>query len=235
MHYDPSSRSRLKSHDLARFPEETLFHRIARVICEANCLPRKELYESWEVARRARRRLRGARVVDLACGHGLIAQIMMLLDPEIESALLVDRRLPESAAKVAVALERRWPRLAGRVTRVEGPLDAVVARPGDILVSCHACGALTDQVLDLAIAAAVPVAVLPCCQATASGDSGGLGGWLDGALAIDVTRAARLRAHGFQVHTQHLPEALTAKNRLLIGEPPGREPAPALPRRAPPG
>jgi hypothetical protein len=44
-------------------------------------------------------------------------------------------------------------------------------------------------------------------------------GWLDPDLAIDVTRAARLRSHGYSVHTQHLPEAITAKNRLLLGEP----------------
>jgi hypothetical protein len=66
----------------------------------------------------------------------------------------------------------------------------------------------------------VPVAVLPCCQASATGDAGGLDGWLDNALAIDVTRAARLRAHGYRVHTQCIPGAMTAKNRLLLGEPP---------------
>lgn len=219
MHHDPSSRSRLKPYDARHFPEPTLFHGVARALCEASCLPRKELYESWEVARRARRRLRGRRVVDLCCGHGLIAQLLLLLDPECDAALAVDRRLPESAEKVAAALAARWPRLRGRVTLREEPLGAVELRPGDMLVSCHACGALTDEVLGLAIAARAPVAVLPCCQARDESDSGGLGGWLDSALAIDVTRAARLRAAGFRVHTQHIPEALTAKNRLLIGEP----------------
>ena len=69
---------------------------------------------------------------------------------------------------------------------------------------------------DLTISVHAPVAVLPCCQAEAHGDAGGLDGWLDNALAIDVTRAARLRAHGYHVHTQTIPEAMTAKNRLLL-------------------
>ena len=59
--------------------------------------------------------------------------------------------------------------------------------------------------------------MLPCCQSTAKGDLGGLAGWLDPALAIDVTRAARLRASGYAVHTQHIPAAVSAKNRLLLG------------------
>jgi hypothetical protein len=61
--------------------------------------------------------------------------------------------------------------------------------------------------------------VLPCCQSTAKNDAGGLAGWLAPDLAIDVTRAGLLRAHGYAVHTQLIPPSITAKNRLLFGEP----------------
>jgi hypothetical protein len=50
--FAPSSKARLTNHDLGRFPDDTHFHRIARVVCAAGCLPRKELFEAWEVARR---------------------------------------------------------------------------------------------------------------------------------------------------------------------------------------
>src|SRR5512132_4647770 len=92
-----SSRVRLTPHELPRFQGPTLFDHIARVVCSASCLPRKELYESWEVARRARRRFRGGRVVDLACGHGLVAQLMLILDDSSPSALAADAHLPPSA------------------------------------------------------------------------------------------------------------------------------------------
>jgi hypothetical protein len=92
----------------------------------------------------------------------------------------------------------------------------VEASPGDVIVSCHAFGRLTDDVIALAIAARANVAVLPCCQSTAKCDLGGLAGWLDPALAIDVTRAARLRGAGYAVHTQTIPAAITVKNRLLL-------------------
>jgi SAM-dependent methyltransferase len=217
--FDPSSRSRLSSHDLARFAGETLFCRVARALCLADCVPRKELYESWEVARRARRLLRGGRVVDLACGHGLLAQLMLLLDGSSPSAVAVDLKLPPSASRVAEALSAAWPKLAGRVDLREQPLAGVSLESGDVVVSCHACGPLTDEVLDRALSVRARVVVLPCCQSSASSDLGGLGGWLDPALAVDVTRVARLRAAGYQVHTQNIPAEITPKNRLLLATP----------------
>jgi hypothetical protein len=217
--FAPASRSRLSRHDLYRFEGDTLFERVARSLCQAACVPRKELYEAWEVARRARRRFRGGRVIDLACGHALLAQLMLLLDDSSASALAVDVRLPPSAFRVAERLSADWPRLAGRVHLLEASLAAVEVEPGDVLVSCHACGRLSDDVIDKAIAARARVVVLPCCQSTAKCDLGGLAGWLEPALAVDVTRAARLRNAGYRVHTQNIPAEITPKNRLLLAEP----------------
>jgi hypothetical protein len=151
--FDPSRRSRLTRHDLGRFPGESLFERVARVLCEAECVPRKELYESWEVARRVRRRFRGGRVVDLACGTALVAHMALLLDDSSPCALAADVRLPASAPVIAEALSHAWPRLAGRVTLAATPIDEVPLGPDDVVVSVHACGAHTDEVLARAITA----------------------------------------------------------------------------------
>ncbi|HET7539740.1 MAG TPA: methyltransferase [Polyangiaceae bacterium] len=219
MSFDPGSRAKLTHRDVGRFGEDTLFHRLAREVCESECLARKELFEAWEVARRTRRRFRGGRVIDLACGHGLLAQTLLLLDDSSPSAVAVDVRLPKSAHALRERLTRTWPRLTGRVELVQAELSSITVGSGDLLVSCHACGSLTDLVLSRAIAAGARVAVLPCCHDKLDNDQGGLGGWLDPALAIDVTRAARLRGHGFSVRTQTIPSSITPKNRLLLAEP----------------
>ena len=50
-------------------------------------------------------------------------------------------------------------------------------------------------------------------------DLGGLQGWLDGPLAMDILRAERLRSAGYRVTTQLIPGDITPKNRLLLAEP----------------
>lgn len=216
--FSASSKNRLTPHDAGRFSGETLFDRIGRAVCEAACLPRKELHEAWEVAKRARRHFRGGRVVDVGGGHGLLAHIMLLLDDSSPSAAVVDQAVPPSTAALHRALVNAWPRLEGRVVFRAQALETFDLDATDVVVSCHACGALTDLVLARASAARARVAVLPCCQDAATCDAGPLRGWMDLALAIDTMRAVRLEAQGYHVRTQTIPAAITPKNRLLIGE-----------------
>lgn len=217
--FSHSSRGRLTDRDLGRFPGNTLFHRVARSVCHAGCLPRKELYEAWEMARRVRRLFRGGRVVDLGGGHGLLAQVMLLLDDSSAVAVVVDTALPASGARLHETLVATWPRLAGRVAFVESAIDAVEILASDVVVSSHACGRLTDVVLDRAVTAGARVAVLPCCHDFTAGDAGGLTGWVDAPLAIDIVRAMRQSARGYRVWTQAIPADITPKNRLLLAAP----------------
>ena len=219
MRFSHASRNRLTPHDLGRFPSGRLFDRLGRAVCEAGCLPRKELYEAWEVARRTRRMFRGGRVIDLGAGHGLLAHAMLLLDDSSPSAIAVDAVLPASAAKLHDTLVQAWPRLAGRVSFVSGGPDDVEVGEGDVIVSCHACGGFTDRVLDRALRARARVAVLPCCHDLRTCDTADLAGWIDAPLAIDVTRAMRLKSAGYRVRTHIIPAEITPKNRLLLGQP----------------
>lgn len=226
MTFTPSSKGRLTTYDLDRFAGSSLFDRVGRAVCQAGCLPRKELYEAWETARRVRRLFRGGRIVDLAAGHGLLAQLLLILDARSPSALAVDAALPPSAAALHEALRGTWPRLSDRVTFVTGGIEDVTIAADDVIVASHACGALTDRVLDRALAARARVAVLPCCHDADTCDNGGLTGWADLPLAIDIVRAQRLRAAGYRTWLQTIPAAITPKNRLLIGRPETDTPPP---------
>jgi len=144
---------------------------------------------------------------------------MLILDDTSPCALAVDAAVPPSAATLHQTLVECWPRLAGRLTFVAGPVDGIEILPGDIVVSVHACGGLTDVVLQLATTARARVAVLPCCHDVRVCDAGALSGWMDHALAIDVVRARRLASQGYHIWTQRIPQDITPKNRLLIGAP----------------
>ena len=217
--FSRASHGRLTDRDLDRFSADTLFDRIARAVCHAGCLPRKELYEAWEVARRVRRLFRGGRVIDVGGGHGLLAHVMLLLDDSSPGAVVLDKTLPPSCAKLHDVLVDGWPRLSGRVTFIASPLEDADIHASDVVVSSHACGELTDRVLERAASARARVAVLPCCHDLASNDGGGLSGWVDGSLAIDIMRAMRLEQQGYRIWTQTIPGDITPKNRLLIGVP----------------
>ncbi len=219
MVFSPSYRGRLTDRDLGRFPGDGLFDRLARAVCHAGCLPRKELYEAWEMARRVRRLFRGGRVIDLGGGHGLLAHVMLLLDDSSSNALVIDTTLPPSSVRVHEALAQAWPRLSGRIAFVANALENVEILPADVVVSSHACGALTDRILERAAAARARVAVLPCCHDLATCDPGQLSGWIDGPVAIDIMRALRLEQQGYRIWTQAIPASITPKNRLLLGAP----------------
>ena len=219
MNFSLSSRERLTDYDLGRFPDDTLFHRLARAVCHSGCLPRKELFEAWETARRVRRLFRGGRVVDLGGGHGLLAHAMLLLDDTSREALVVDTALPPSSARLHESLIAAWPRLSGRITFVPARVEDISLNHTDVVVSVHACGHLSDVVLERASAARARVAVLPCCHDLRVNDAGDLAGWVDGPLAVDVVRAMRLKQQGYRIWTQSIPSDVTPKNRLLIGDP----------------
>jgi hypothetical protein len=217
--FSHASRGRLTTYDLARFSSDSLFDRLGRAVCEAGCLPRKELYESWELARRTRRLFRGGRVVDLGGGHGLLAHVMLLLDDSSPASIVVDTMIPASARAVHEVLVKTWPRLAGRVEFLTAAVESIDLHAEDVVVSSHACGALTDQIIRRAVAARARLAVLPCCHDVETCNAGPLGGWLDSALAIDVLRAIQLESHQYRVWTQVIPASITLKNRLLLAAP----------------
>ncbi len=213
-----SSKNRLTPRQQALFPGDNLFAKIARTVCKAGTLPRKELYEAWEMAKRVRRNYRGGRVLDLACGHGLLAHIMLILDDSSKCAIAVDNNIPANAARLSNTLISVWPRLQNRVIYQNMPLQRINILPDDLVVSAHACGSLTDLIIDKAAEQHARLAVLPCCHDLQESPTDGLEGWMEKTLAVDTVRAVNLRARGYRIITRKIPGEITPKNRLLMGE-----------------
>jgi hypothetical protein len=219
--HGPGSRNKLSPSHARLYPGEGLLDTLGRAICTVDCLPRKELHEAWEMATRIRTWLGSTptkRVVDLCAGYGLLAQVLLLLDANTRStALAVDIRLPKNHVLVHSAVIARFPNLADRVTFQRGRLEDVSLGVDDVVVSSHACGALSDAVLRRAAAVGARVALLPCCHLTRWRPD--LADRADPAACIDEERGMWLVERGYEVTVDAIPANISEKNRLLLGRP----------------
>jgi hypothetical protein len=219
--HGPGSRNKLSPSHARHYPGDGLLDTLGRAICAVDCLPRKELHEAWEMATRIRTWLASAPtgcVVDLCAGYGLLAQVLLLLDADVRTtALAVDIRLPKNHVLVHDAVVAAFPDLAGRVTFQQARLEDVALGVGDVIVSAHACGALSDAVLSRAADVGARVALLPCCHLTRWRPD--LVDRADPAARIDEERAMWLVERGYDVVVDMIPANVSAKNRLLLGRP----------------
>jgi len=215
-------RARLNESWLRHFDGDGLPDKLARELALRRALPAKELFESFELFERIRRRLRRPQVADLCCGHGLTGMLFAVFEPRVERVTLVDCRRPKSHRTVIEAVAAVAPWAADRIEFVETPLNTAHEHltAGCGIVAVHACGVRTDRCIDLAISLASPVAVLPCCYSqTAAPAPRCLRESLGAALATDVHRTYRLDGAGYEVDWSAIPRAITPMNRLLVALP----------------
>ena len=243
-HHKIGSRTKLRPRDVPSFAdaEPPLFSEVAQAVCTAGVLPRKELYEAWEVATRIDAAFENhTRVADLAAGHGLLAWMLLLLARQRglpRTVVCVDVRMPASVDALSAALTDRWPELGDGSCfhYVEGGINEVVAGPETLLTAVHACGPLSDLVLERAAAANAAAAVVPCCHSLRKQPIPDLPGLTREALvaaadlvgpsaAIDAFRAEVLRARGYYVELAHIPVEISPYNRLLLCYPGGDQDA----------
>ncbi len=207
--------------DVARevFTGDRRQDRFVRALADRRVLNTKEVLESFAFHHRVRRRVRQPEVVDLCCGHGLTGALFALLEPTVERVVLVDHRRPQSVSAVLDALAEVDAAAAAKVCVAEVPLEGAAPHvpAGAGVIGVHACGLLTDGVLDLALAAGGPVAVMPCCYPKPRGVPPGVKEALGGPLAVDVHRSYRLQAAGLRVDWASIPSAITPMSRVLIG------------------
>jgi hypothetical protein len=213
----------------------SLFDELAIVACETGAVPRKELLETFCAATFIHAKFPSVRrIADLAAGHGLLSWFLLALDPS-RTAICVDKRIPASAEKISLAMLKRFPQLESQWSYVQADLSVVEAHSSTLLTSVHACGSLTDFLIDIAIPARAPLAVVPCCH-TVYAHKGykphvlsGMDGDTVAALVahkdptttigdiVDEIRCVTLEKAGYQMEEAMLPEVFTKRNRLLLG------------------
>lgn len=204
----------------------------------------KEVCESVEFVLRTRKRLLGAakqqqastiQLYDLCCGHGLTGMLFGCCATNKDNfrVVLVDQTKPPSHKILLELLAEVCPWLVENEDAVifkEAPLDSLSVdttsaaeddnNAAKVVISTHACGSLTDQVLDLGTnLPAAAVAVMPCCYTgTSKGTPYGVQRALGVAWAADIQRSFRLQERGYHCDFATIPKEITPMNRILLGE-----------------
>lgn len=223
--------ARIDERALDVFDGDSLSERLVRALARRRALAAKEVFESFEFFTRARKRVRGRRMADLCCGHGLVGALFATFERGVDEVLLVDIARPASHHLILEALDEVAPWAPPKLQFVEARLTrARELIPTDAhLLAVHACGLRTDRILELARERRVPVAALPCCpQAALAGVPPALVRELGPALACDTARTIALEQDGLCVRWGSIPRSITPMNRLILAWPR----TPNTPRRA---
>lgn len=176
---------------------------------------------------------------DLCSGHGLTGMLFVACNPprpplfQSIRTILVDQSEPRSHSILRDCISEICPWVSkDSVTFVSSPLQNYVshglkekdagtdAYDASIVISTHACGSLTDQVLKYAVdSQAASLAVMPCCYTgTDAGAPYGVRRLLGVALSADVRRSWYLQENDYHVDFAAIPKAITPMNRIVVAE-----------------
>lgn len=201
------------------FASDSLQDKLVRAIADQRILSAKELVETFEFFSRVRKTIRAASVADLCCGHGLLGILFAVFERKVERVILLDKIEPESRAKLIAAVAGVAPWISDKVGSEQAKIDAAAEclPPACSIVSAHACGVLSDQCIDIAIATQAPLAILPCCYPKSSCDAPpAIRAAFGLEAAYDIDRTYRLESSGYLVRWAEIPRVITPMNRILI-------------------
>ncbi|KAL3787406.1 hypothetical protein HJC23_001803 [Cyclotella cryptica] len=170
---------------------------------------------------------------DLCSGHGLTGMLFVACNPPRDKSrgehirtVLVDRSKPQSHEIVRNIISEVCPwvnenSVKFKSSSLEHYVPTAKAEHGtSIIISTHACGSLTDDVLNFSVEKeAAAVAVMPCCYTGTDAEVPyGLRRMLGVSLSADVRRSFFMQSKGYHVDFATIPRAVSPMNRIIIAE-----------------
>ncbi|OEU14221.1 hypothetical protein FRACYDRAFT_240755 [Fragilariopsis cylindrus CCMP1102] len=152
------------------------------------------------------------------------------------SAVCIDLKMPKSSETVATVFKETFynSNSTDECTEsnldfwnyVEGPIEYIIPHSSTLLVGIHACGTLSDKIIDLALSSNSPLALVPCCHTKKQFTTDQKNDFTTQTQKYSLTdfidnyRKQKLMDHGYTVHEVFIPSEFTPKNRVLLCIPP---------------
>ncbi len=155
-------------------------------------------------------------IAELCAGDGHAGQLFSL-EERVNQVDFVDVRLVRGLKTTASKIKKLYQLF------LDG-LENYSLQPGYAAIAVHACGDLTDAILEKAVEARVPVAVMPCCY-TQNMKKYGLKTSPDSRLLLysriedyhDTVRLQFLHEQGYEARIERIDPRITPMNNVLIG------------------
>ena len=115
-------------------------------------------------------------VLDVCGGHGLIGMLFLIYS-RASNLMVLDRIRPQSFDSLLAGFELEQALESGSIVFEQGDLRDVLSSTLDsltesgsvLVVACHACGYLSDLIMDMAcVDRTLDIAIAPCCHSKGS-------------------------------------------------------------------
>ncbi|GMH46420.1 hypothetical protein TrRE_jg4162 [Triparma retinervis] len=140
-------------------------------------------------------------VHDMCCGHGFTGMLFAACSPTLDVRVkLFDKTCPPSHLLIREAVERAAPHVK--------------------VIGVHACGSLTDAILQYAISnSATSIAVMPCCYTGTNPQAPyGLKRVFGSSWSSDIARSYLLSSNDYHTDFSSIPSLITPMNRIIVAE-----------------
>jgi len=165
-------------------------------------------------------------IIDVCSGNGLNS-LLWLAQGATKHAYMIDKRensyfegLKQEFIRLDHSIENRTEFIEKDIFKGR-PLDQAPHGNG-MMVSVHACGTLTDRVMEISMQYHLPFAVMPCCHS----DKNDYPYIMTEILpyfrsddAIDVMRILHLQNNGYEIILRRIDPKITDKNLIMMGLP----------------
>ena len=174
------------------------------------------------------------KVYDLCSGHGLTGILFAACNPPSKDktvkTILVDQTEPPSHRILSKFIGQVCPWIYDCVEFQSMTLEEFGSTMEEnkdenedvaqIVIATHACGSLTDKVLELAVQfESCGIATMPCCYTgTDKGTPFGIKRALGVSWAADIRRCFYLNEHGYHSDFSNIPCEITPMNRIIVAE-----------------